>query len=341
MLSLLLHLLAPGGPSGRLSILDLHRVEAAPDPLFPETMDAARFDALCGWLRSLFNVVPLTEAVARLQSGTLPARALAITFDDGYADNHDLALPILQRHGLTATFFIATGFLDGGRMWNDTIIESFRTTPSTKLDLRDLLGAESAVYRLENTMARRAALDDVIGRVKYLPVPQRLALVGRIAERARARLPDDLMLTSTQLVALRRAGMQIGAHTMTHPILATLDRQAASAEIAGSKRFLENLLGEPITLFAYPNGKPGEDYHAESVAAVRSAGFDAAVSTTRGAADRSTDPFQLPRFMPWDRTRARFGVRMISNLWTSRIRQVGSPETVSRAPAHAASPREL
>ncbi len=72
-----------------------------------------------GWVKTWFNVMPLDAAVNALKKRNLPARAMAITFDDGYADNQVTALPILKQHGLSATFFIATGYLDGGRMWNE------------------------------------------------------------------------------------------------------------------------------------------------------------------------------------------------------------------------------
>ena len=93
------------------------------------------------------------------------------------------------------------------------------------------------------------------------------------------QLPTDLMRTSDKVRALRRAGMQIGAHTVSHPILATPDRATAYSEIAISKHVLENLLGERVSLLA------------------------------------NTDVFQLPRFTPWDRTPLRFGMRLASNLW--------------------------
>jgi hypothetical protein len=114
------------GADAKLSILIYHRVLPVPDPLFPTETTVESFDAQLGLLKSLFNVLPLPEAVARLKAGTLPARAASITFDDGYADNFTRALPILQKHGLHATFFIATAYLDGGRMFNDTVIESIR-----------------------------------------------------------------------------------------------------------------------------------------------------------------------------------------------------------------------
>jgi peptidoglycan/xylan/chitin deacetylase (PgdA/CDA1 family) len=113
---------------------------------------------------------------------------------------------------------------------------------------------------------------------------------------------------------MRQAGMQIGAHTVSHPILARQTDDQARQEIGDSKRFLEQLLGERITLFAYPNGKPGDDYSPQSVEVVRSLGFDAAVSTEWGASRMGDDPLQIKRFTPWDKTRLRFGLRLLGNL---------------------------
>ena len=110
----------------------------------------------------------------------------------------------------------------------------------------------------------------------------------------------------------------MGAHTVLHPILAKLSLGEMRDEMKQSKDFLERLLGERVGLFAYPNGKPGEDYDERAVALARELGFDAAVTTARGAATHQTDLFQLPRFTPWDRTRLRFGARMLSTLWASR-----------------------
>lgn len=307
--------LSPAGAQARLSVLIFHRVLPAPDALLPDEVDARRFDDICGWLKRWLNVLPLDEAVQRLQAGTLPAGATCITFDDGYADNHDVALPILQRHGLPATFFVATGFLDGGRMWNDTVIELVRRTRLPVLRLAGLLGAEFShvpVHRFED---KRAAILSLIHQLKYQPVPLRLELAEQLAMQAEVQLPNDLMMTSDKVRALRRAGMQIGAHTVSHPILATLDRATAYSEIGLSKRALETLLGERVSLLAYPNGKPGVDYNAESVALARALGFEAAVSTQWGASRAHTDVFQLPRFTPWDRTPLRFAMRLASNLW--------------------------
>jgi len=274
-------------------------------------MHARHFDELCGWLAGWFNVLPLDEAAAHLQAGTLPERAACITFDDGYADNYQVALPILQRHGLKATFFIATAFLDGGRMWNDSITEAIRGCAATRLDLSSLGLGQHALDSLE---AKKVAIKSLIGQIKYRPLAERVVLTEQIAGLAQVSLPGGLMMSSDELKALRAAGMQIGAHTVSHPILARLDEAEARAEILAGKQCLEHLLGERIGLFAYPNGKPGEDYTPANVELVRSLGFDAAVSTAWGTSAHGDDGFQIRRFTPWDNSRLRFGLRLWTNL---------------------------
>lgn len=309
--------LASPGSANRLSIVIFHRVHAQPDPLFPSEVTCERFDAICAWLAAWFHVLPLDEAVERLLRNDLPARALCITFDDGYADNHEFALPILRRHGLQATFFVASGFLDGGRMWNDTVIESVRRSPLPALRVDDLGLPDLRELPLGSVAQRRAAVEVVLSAIKYLEPEARREQVQRIAERSGAALPDDLMMSSSQVRALRHAGMQIGAHTVNHPILARLEAAAARDEIARGKAQLESILGEPVRLFAYPNGRPRQDYGARDVQLVRELGFLAAVCTAPGAAGGAVDfPFELPRFTPWDREGWRFGSRLVRNLYT-------------------------
>jgi peptidoglycan/xylan/chitin deacetylase (PgdA/CDA1 family) len=296
--------------SNRLTILIFHRVLASPDPIFPDEPDAARFDEMMGWIKSWFNVIPLDAAVDALKTGKLPARAAAITFDDGYADNHDVALPILQKHGLPATFFIATGFLDGGRMWNDTIIESIRKCSMPTLDLGKL---RMGCHEVANPEQKRSAIENLIRQIKYLSVAERLDRTEKIAEAAQIQPPNDLMMTSAQVRKLRNAGMQIGAHTVSHPILARTDIKTARNEILSSKNMLESLLGEYVNIFAYPNGKPRVDYSFEHAVLVRELGFAAAVSTAWGVADSTSDLFQLRRFTPWSRARMKFAMQMVKN----------------------------
>ena len=305
----LFHVMSKSGVKARLSVLIFHRVMAEPDPIFPNEVHAHRFDEICGWIRSWFNVLPLDVAAAQLKAGTLPARAACITFDDGYADNHDVAMPILRKHGLTATFFIATGFLDGGRMWNDTVIESIRLTRADALDM-----GEFGHFAVKTPAEKAATIGAIIGKIKYLPVAERLAATIHIATTAGVDPPDNLMLTSTQIKAMRQGGMLIGAHTVSHPILARLSNDQARAEIKASKDTLEQLLGERVGLFAYPNGKPGEDYSPQTVDVVRKLGFNGAVCTAWGASRMGDDPLQIRRFTPWDRNKTLFAGRLLTNL---------------------------
>ncbi len=284
------------GPS--LSILTFHRVLARPDPIFPAEVDAARFDRLMALVARSFEVLPLQQAVRLLQQGALPPRALAITFDDGYADNHDIALPILQRHGLRACFFVATGFLDGGRMFNDTVIECIRRSPLPEVDL-GVFGLGR--LPLGSPAQRAAAIEKVIPVVKFRSTEQRAPLLAQLQRQCQpSSLPDDLMMSRRQLQALGAAGMEIGAHTVHHPILCQLSDAQAEAELRDGRDELRRLTGQPVTLLAYPNGLPDRDYDLRHVAMARRLGFEAAVTTASGVARPGQDPFQLPRYTPWN-----------------------------------------
>jgi peptidoglycan/xylan/chitin deacetylase (PgdA/CDA1 family) len=125
------------------------------------------------------------------------------------------------------------------------------------------------------------------------------------------------MMTSEQVRALHTAGMEVGAHTVTHPILAEIPLGRARHEMAASRARLEQITGAPVRLFAYPNGSPRRDYHAEHAALARELGFSAAVSTAWGAARAGDDLYQIPRFTPWDRADWRFGLRLAHNAMRS------------------------
>lgn len=296
-------------PPQRLSILIYHRVLAAPDPLLPDLPDARAFARQMRWLRRCFRVLPLHEAVHRLREGRLPPRAAAITFDDGYADNAEVALPVLRQLGLPACFFVASGYLDGGQMWNDSVIEHVRHASGPWLDL-DALGLGR--HAIDGWRQKAHTIDLLLQRLKYLPQAQRQALADLLSPPA----PSGLMMRSAQLRLLHGAGMEIGAHTVSHPILATLSDAQASAEIGASKSALEAIIDAPVRCFAYPNGKPERDYDARHTAMVAAHGYSAAVATRPAAAGPDSDPFQLPRFTPWEADPLRFALRLAQSRWS-------------------------
>jgi peptidoglycan/xylan/chitin deacetylase (PgdA/CDA1 family) len=282
-----------------------HRVPVSPDPLLPGEPDAAHFGRLMDLITDHFNVLSLREACKRLRSGTLPARAASITFDDGYANNYEVALPILTARRIPATVFVAPGFLNGGYMFNDLVIESIRCAP-TELDLREQ-GLEH--FLLPDNSARIAALETIVPKLKYLEPSERVRRSQEIADLAGASPPANLMMTDAQVLALHRAGIEIGAHTMQHPILTRVAPEEARAEMLESKRRLEEIIGAPVRSFAYPNGKPHSDYNATHVALARECGFDCALSTAWGAATMNSDMHQIPRIAPWDRSARRYIAR--------------------------------
>ena len=301
-----LQLFSPGRDGARLLVFIFHRVLAKKDPLFPAEPDAAQFDWMMRFVSRNFNVLPFGQAVTRLNARELPSAAACITFDDGYQDNFSVAMPILQRYGLVGTFFIATGFLDGGRMWNDDIIESIRASQSSVVDWSEF-GLDH--YDLATTQGKLFCIDAALNRLKYLPHFQRESVAREIARQSGVQERSGLMMSSGEVRALRGAGMEVGAHTRSHPILSSIDDALAHLEITLGKAELEAILDEPVDVFAYPNGNPQRDLTSKHVEMVKMAGFRSAATTARGVGLTTTNPLLVPRFTPWDRTKHRFAAR--------------------------------
>lgn len=302
--------LALGGKGGRrMCILSYHRILESPDPILTSEPDVRTFRWQMELLAECFNVLPLHDAVDALTTGDLPPRAVCITFDDGYRSTHDLALPVLRELRLPATVFVTTGCMREGNMWNDRIIEAVRRLPGNRLDMHE---ADVGVLSLADDMARHEAAHALIEASKYLSPKERVALTRKIEALGGHTDVHDLMLTREMVAAMAGQGIEIGGHTVSHPILTRLDDDAARAEIESGKKELEAIIHRPVRLFAYPNGKVGKDYDDRHVRMAREAGFSAAFTTAVGAASRRHDLYQLPRSRPWDGTPARFGMRLLS-----------------------------
>lgn len=301
-----LRLLSPRGNRGKLMVFIFHRVLAERDSLLPGEPDAGQFDWMIRLIGKNFNVLPFGQAVGLLKRGALPTAAACITFDDGYKDNFSVALPILKRHGMVATFFIATGFLGGGRMWNDDIIEAVRLLPNEVVDWSEF---GLSLHDLTTPHERVNSIGNILGKLKYFPHGQREATAREIARRAGVDDRSEQMMNADDVRAIRAEGMELGGHTSTHPILNSLGDSEAYAEIARGKFELEEILSERVNVFAYPNGNPKLDLASRHIEMLREAGFIAAATTARGVGKIETDPFMMPRFTPWDRTPARFAIR--------------------------------
>jgi len=292
----------------RVCVINYHRVLHAPEPLLASEPDVHTFRWQMELLARCFHVMSLHDALQAVASGKVPQRAVCITFDDGYRSIHELALPILREFGLPATAFITSGYIGQGSMWNDRIIDAVQALPAGPLNLADI---GMGTYQLHDMAARKSSLEALIERSKYLPPAARDSLVDRLDLLAGKEMAHAPMLTRDMIVDLDRHGVDIGAHTVSHPILTSLDDDSARREITSGKAQLEAILGKPVRLFAYPNGKDGKDFDARHVAMVREAGFDAAFTTAPGSFSRDHDRFKLPRSRPWDDAPLTFGLRLL------------------------------
>jgi peptidoglycan/xylan/chitin deacetylase (PgdA/CDA1 family) len=209
--------------------------------------------------------------------------SVAITFDDGYADNLYAAKPLLERYDTPATFFIATGYVGESRefWWDELERIILHPTPPDPAGAR--LTSYFALYQELQPLphsARREILDRMLDACGQ-------GVAGRPSHRA---------LTPEEVCQLGAGELlEIGSHTVTHPLLAAQPLNNQYDELRESKTWLENLLGRPIASLSFPYGGAGH-YTAETVQAARDLGFSRACTTAGHALTRTDGPFQLPRF---------------------------------------------
>lgn len=290
-------------PSRDLAILRYHAVCGPEGHVYAEPaicVTPAAFERHAAYLASRYRVLPLPEAAAYLRSGrTLPANAVCITFDDGYADNL-AAARVLQRHGLTATFYITAGCLQGeAPFWPSEIRQLVARVDAPALEL-DAAGSRVSIP-LATEPERQAATRTLARLFKSHTIPVR----ERLREQLRAAAPaadlPSFMLTWDELREMHRLGMTIGAHTVTHPNLPNAGLDDARREIAGSKARLERELDAAVTMFSYPNGGAERYMTPEIARLVREAGFAAATTSWNGFAGRRSDVFALERVQVQER----------------------------------------
>jgi peptidoglycan/xylan/chitin deacetylase (PgdA/CDA1 family) len=297
-----------GRGGGLLPILMFHRVLEQPDPLQPEVTTARVFDEQIRMLSQTFNVLPLDQAVQHLKCGVLPARTVCITFDDGYRDNVDVALPILQRHSVSATFFVASGYLNGSCMFNDAVVESIRRAMPGRFDL---CAFGLGTVEVGDESRRRALIAELISKIKYFTADKREDFCRALPKLLGVSLPTDVMMRPEHVRSLSKVGMSIGGHTVMHPILANIGDNQARQEIAQNREALKDIVGVLPATFAYPNGKPESDFKPKHAQMVKDAGYVLAVSTAPGVARRSDSLFSLPRFGLRGDTAVAAGMRLL------------------------------
>ena len=265
---------------------------AAPDICLP--VDVFRLQM--AFVQRAYRVVSLDELVDVLERGAqLPPRALVITFDDGYADNHRLGLPVLRALGLPATIYVATGAVDGG--------SPFWVAAARALALRapgDVLEVPGQPSIPLGPAARREVAAKTLTRAL---VPLRSDARAKLLNEAAAAAGIDVdrmlagtMLTWNQIRELHAAGWTIGAHTVTHANVALATPEDAETDIIGSRDALAAALGTSVEHFCYPNSGGQHRYVSPGVIEIlRRHRFRSATTSRPGALRPDADRFQLPR----------------------------------------------
>ena len=288
-------------PTSHVTILTYHRIVRSGGLSFerrdlhvtPETLDRQ-----VGILKRFFTLIDTRQLDAHLQGAPLPPNPALVTFDDGYRDNHDEALPVLQRHGVRATFFIATRYVTEQRMfwWDHLRYIVGRAAPgrfalsypdSMTLDLTGESQRAEATEQLLGIVKSRAGLD----LDRFLDETARGCGVRPDPDEEK-RLAHALVMSWDQVRSLHEAGMDVQSHGWSHRVLTTLREDEAEADLGAARQELEERLGKPVFAVAYPVGRaPAQD------GPLRRAGYRLGFTSGTGVArtDRPIDPFRLPR----------------------------------------------
>jgi peptidoglycan/xylan/chitin deacetylase (PgdA/CDA1 family) len=262
----------------------------------PTVIDAAMFDWQVREIISRFHVHTLSDYLRMVRgSGGIPPRIAIITVDDGYLDFYEIAFPILRKHGVRATFFVTVNFIEKKIwLWPD-IIRFALENAQGKISF-SFFGDSFDLSRDDRESVRReweSLSDFCIG----LDEDRKWDFISGLLEAARVDLPREPIaayspVTWDQIREMKGQGIEIGSHTLNHPILSKVrEERRLVEEIGDSRRVLEERIGDRVASFCYPNGKP-EDIDERVVAVVREAGYHGAVVTVGALTD---DLYRIPR----------------------------------------------
>lgn len=295
--------LARRAARSNLVILGYHRVlpEAQRSAyIVPELAVTPRtFETHVALAARHYRCLPLRDALKAQTTAPSDRPLLVFTFDDGYADNAIAAAPILEKHGIRATFFVVSALIGSAqRAWYDLLgrlVQRSAVQPIPALSHKPEDDDPAAVWIAEHFRHRHGVfLARTLASAKALPHDLRREIMSRLHAAAPPDLladESDRMMTPDQVAALAARGHEIASHSATHPLLPQLSDEELDRELRDSRAALETLAGREITSLAYPNG----DHDDRVVAAARAAGYRGAVTMLPGLNAPGGDPFRLRR----------------------------------------------
>ena len=290
----------------RLRVLAYHRVlPRSTEPGFDYDIELVsawedEFDWQMRYLARNHEVITCQELAQLIDAGRpVPRRAVIVTFDDGYQDNHDVVLPILRRHGVPAVVFVATGYMDSRETyWYDQLVHWMLRVERAELDLP---GGGTRLHVGGDQAARRRTAQAALKHLKVLPEGLRRETIDAWRRALGAPACDEFSgnngpMSWGQVKALADAGIEIGSHSVTHPVLANVaDDEQLERELVDSKAQIEARTGQQVVSLAYPVGGPGA-YSERVVEFVRRAGYRFGFTYESGVIDlHRMDPFRLRR----------------------------------------------
>jgi peptidoglycan/xylan/chitin deacetylase (PgdA/CDA1 family) len=251
-----------------------------------------------------YRTLTLRQMVEGFERGELPRDAVVLTFDDGYKDNHDVLLPLLRRHGATATIFVQTGPMHGRINWLHHYFWVLHRVGPHKVG-EELAARLPPTAEGKSHATLRALPQDAVAAeyqlkrvLKYeVSAADRDRLLAEIFAAAGgddAALAREVWLSPADCRALDAAGVELGAHTVDHLVLSSLDRGAQRAQIEGSLQDLRGWLGHDVASFAYPYGRSW-DYNADTLGVLRELGLRAAITAMPGLNEPATERLELRR----------------------------------------------
>lgn len=282
----------------RLTVLAYHRILEYERPDFADAVPVvsatpAMFERQLTFIRDHFNVISLDDLRAAMMNGAaLPDKPLLITFDDGYLDNYENAVPMLKRFGFPAVIFLATSRMtERGPLWWDQLARYFHHTTHTSADL-PLIGQR-------DLSAKQHVLDELSAAMKTIPEAEKLAAVEQTRQALNASDPDDapLFMDWEQVREVLADGIATQPHTVNHPIMTRIDAETQRAEITGSRDAIVEQTGQAVFAFAYPNGGAA-DYSPVTMQALYDAGIEMAFTLAPGPMrwpDVKRHPLQIRR----------------------------------------------
>jgi len=295
---------------GGFHILMYHHVTDR-DEVFLPHVTARVFGGQMEYLKKEYLVRDLDELMEMVGRGEkIPARSVAITFDDGYEDVYLYAFPVLKRYDLPSTVFVSTGFIDSDRLpWTDELGFLFKETAATGLEIE--IGGRRERFSFRDEAERLGVFREVKNQLKVLYEPERADLFERIkGELAVTESNPVRILTTPQIREMAEAGISFGAHTVHHPILTKISPRRAQEEITESKSCLEGIIGQEVKGFCYPNG--GEDDFNDVIKSmVQHAGYRFGCTTMEGTNDPAADRYALKRTWTSEPSLPLFAARLL------------------------------